>query len=230
MGDAEAQGGTHQTEAETPVESRSSSRPAFWDERYARAGRLFGTEPSAFVASVAAERLPGGADVIELGAGEARNLVYLAQAHGCRGTAVDFAGAGLRKARAWAEAEGVALRVIEADVRTWRPGGEETWDAALVTFLHLLPRERPALYRLLQQLLRPGGLVLAEWFAKRHLQGGYARIGPSKADRLITPAELRRHFASGKIHRCDEADVTLDEGAVLQGRAAVVRLVWQKGG
>ncbi|NBB74225.1 MAG: methyltransferase domain-containing protein [Bacteroidetes bacterium] len=203
---------------------RESSQPAFWEVRYEREEHLFGTAPNTFVATVA-DRVPPGADVVELGAGEGRNLIFLAETRDCSGTAVDFAPTALQHAEQLATTRTVALEVIQADVRTWGPA--RRWEVALVTFLQLLPGERPRLYRLLQQIVRPGGWVFAEWFRPDHLTGDFARIGPSAADRMVPAAEVRSAFANWSIERCAPADVMLQEGPRLRGAAAVLRFAAQ---
>jgi len=201
---------------------RPSSQPAFWDERYAAHDHLFGTRPSPFVEEEA-EPLESGSAVVEFGAGEARTLCHLAQSAGHRVTAVDFSAVALQGATALAETQGVDLETIEADVRTWSPA--RVWDAAVVTFLQLLPDERPALYRCIRRVLRPGGLILGEWFRPAHLNGAYARVGPSRADRMVPPAELRAAFADDEVLRCDAVDVRLEGSGRLHGEAAVVQFV-----
>jgi SAM-dependent methyltransferase len=203
---------------------RASSQPEFWDIRYKREDHLFGTGPNAFVASQAG-RVPRGANVVELGAGEGRNLIHLAETRGCHSTAVDFAPAALQQAEALATEHGVALEAVQADVRTWQPNTQ--WDAVLVTFVQLLPHERPGFYELIRQIVRPGGWVLGEWFRPKHLDGGFDRIGPNAADRMVTADELRHHFDDFAIAHCESLEVTLAEGDRLRGRAAVVRLAAQ---
>ena len=205
---------------------RSSSHPSFWDERYVRENALFGTAPNAFIRETA-EHIPAGAAVVEVGAGEGRNLLFLAKTRGARITAMDFAEDGLRNARRRAEAAGFPLDTFVADARTWQP--ERSWDIVLVTFLHLLPHERPTSYHRLQEALCPGGRLLAEWFSTAHAdKSRYAEIGPAKPDRLISARELRRHFPEAGIERLEVVDRELDEGPILQGRASVIRFVWQK--
>lgn len=165
---------------------------------------------------------------MELGAGEGRTLIHLAATRGTHGTAVDFAPTALRQAEALADEKDVALDTVQADVRTWQP--DRRWDAVLVTFVQLLPDERPRLYRLMQQLVRPGGWVLAAWFRPDHRRGDYARIGPSAADRMVPVSEVRAAFDALRIDRCAAADVTLREGPLLRGRAAVVHLAAQAPG
>jgi SAM-dependent methyltransferase len=210
----------------SPDASRPSSQPPFWDERYAANDHLFGTEPNAFVASQA-QYIPEGGDVIELAAGEGRTLAWLVRERDARCTAVDFSGAALAEAKRWAEEEGLPMETIEADVRTWTPA--RRWDAVVVTFLQLLPDERPALYDCIRQCLRPGGVLVGEWFRPDHLTGNYDRLGPSTADRMVPVAELRDAFSGDEIVQCGTADVTLEEGPLLRGRAAVARLVARRG-
>lgn len=205
---------------------RASSQPAFWDERYARNEHLFGAAPNAFVAQEA-DRLPAGSDVLELGAGEGRTLAWLCAEHGHRGTAVDFSREALAQADAWADEHDLSLDTVRADVRSWTP--DRQWDAVIVTFLQLLPDERPDLYRRMRRAVRPGGWVLGEWFRPAHVAADdYDRIGPSRADRMVPVCELEDAFAADTLVRCAPADAELAEGPLLRGRAAVVRLVAQR--
>jgi len=201
---------------------RAASRPSFWDERYAANEHLFGGAPNAFVASEA-DRIPCGSDVLELGSGEGRTLLWLAQERDVSGTAVDFSEEALRAGAAWAERDGLSMDTVQADVRSWTP--PRPWDAVIITFLQLLPDERPGLYDTIRRSLRPGGVLIAEWFRPDHLSGDYDRLGPSSADRMVPLAELRDAFAEDDLLQCEAADVTLEEGPILQGDAAVVRLI-----
>lgn len=205
-----------------PDSSRASSRPDFWDTRYEREDHLFGTAPNAFVTK-AAHRLPPESEVVEVGAGEGRTLAWLAREHGHRTTAVDFSSEALTVAAQWARAQDLSLDTVQADVRAWRP--DRQWDAAIVTFLQLLPDERPALYRLLRRIVRPGGWILGEWFRPDHLSGHYDRMGPSRADRMVSGEEVRAAFSDDAVVRCEAADVHLREGPLLNGHAAVVRTI-----
>jgi len=207
--------------------SRLSSQPPFWDERYAANDHLFGTEPNAFVASQA-DRIPDGGDVLELAAGEGRTLAWLAQERNARGTAVDFSREALAEAEHWAEGGDLPIETVEADVRTWRP--DRRWDAILVTFLQLLPDERSPLYDRIRRWLRPDGVLIGEWFRPEHLSGEYDRLGPSTDDRMVPVQELREAFSDDEILRCEAADVVLEEGPLLRGRAAVARLVVRRAG
>lgn len=209
-----------------PPDPRPSSQPPFWDERYAANDHLFGTEPNAFVKSQA-QHIPEGSDVIELAAGEGRTLAWLAQERDACCTAVDFSQEALSEAARWAEENDLPIKTVAADVRIWAP--ERRWDAILVTFLQLLPDERTELYDRIRRWLRPGGVLIGEWFRPEHLNGDYDRLGPSADDRMVPVRELQDAFAEDEIVRCEAADVRLEEGPLLRGRAAVVRLVVRRG-
>jgi len=202
--------------------SRPSSLPSFWDERYAANDHLFGTEPNAFVASQV-HHLPPGGDVLELAAGEGRTLAYVAEERGAACTALDFSREALEVCEQWAHEHNLPMDTRMADVRTWTP--DRQWDAVLVTFLQLLPDERTGLYRTIRRSLRPGGIVIGEWFRPDHLSGNYDRLGPSTEDRMVPVAELRAAFGEDELLRCEPVDVTLEEGPLLRGEAAVARLV-----
>ena len=205
-----------------PNDSRPSSRPPFWDERYAANDHLFGVEPNAFVVSQA-DRIPEGSAVLELAAGEGRTLAWLAEEWSATGTALDFSREALDAAEQWAREYDLPIETVAADVRQWTP--DRQWDVVIVTFLQLLPDERPGLHRTIRQCLRPGGLVIGEWFRPDHLTGEYDRLGPSTEDRMVPVEEVRTAFAGDDILQCGPADVRLEEGPLLRGDAAVVRLV-----
>ncbi|WP_233992559.1 SAM-dependent methyltransferase [Salinibacter altiplanensis] len=197
---------------------------AFWNDRFARDEYVYGEAPNQFVASAAETWLPDAAEVLTLGAGEGRNAVHLAR-QGHAVTAVDYAAEGLRKTHRLAKKAGVAVETMQADVRSWAP--PQTWDAVGTTFLHLPPDERPPLYRLIQDSLRPGGLLIAEWFRPEQRTEGYTSGGPPDVDMMVTDEELRDHFAESGIERLEIAEPMLDEG-MHEGPGATVRFVWRR--
>jgi SAM-dependent methyltransferase len=196
---------------------------AFWNDRFAGDTYVYGEAPNAFVRSAAEEWLPDGQDVLALGAGEGRNAVFLAQ-KGHAVTALDYADEGLRKTQRLATEAGAEIDTIQADVREWSPDRE--WDAVIVTFLHLPPEERPPLYALIQECLRPGGLLVAEWFRPEQRTEGYASGGPPDPAMMVTGHELREHFGEDGIEHLEVAEPMLEEG-MHQGPAATVRFAWR---
>jgi protein-L-isoaspartate O-methyltransferase len=199
-------------------------KPAsFWDDRFDAAEYVYGAEPNAFVRAAADAWLSEAQDILALGAGEGRNAVFLAQ-QGHAVTAIDYAVEGLRKARRLANEAGVSVDTIQADVRDWTP--ERTWDAVVVTFLHLPPAQRPPLYDRIQECLVPSGCLVAEWFRPEQRTEGYTSGGPPDPEMMGTTDELREHFAAAGIERIDANEPVLKEG-MHEGPAATIRFVWR---
>ena len=197
----------------------------FWNDRYDADAFAYGETPNAFIREAADRWMEAPGSVLDLGSGEGRNAVFLAQ-RGYRVTAADFSAAGLRKTERLAEQNGVEVATRHVDVRSSTPDG--TWDAVVTTFLHLPPDERPAFYRLLQRLVRPGGRIVAEWFRPEQRTEGFESGGPPDVDMMVTGDELREHFPSSGLVHLEPARPTLDEGPHHQGPAATVRLVWER--
>mgnify|MGYP006291812477 CR=1 FL=1 len=200
-------------------------KPAtFWNDRFGQAEYVYGVQPNAFIREAAAQWLSPPQDLLVLGAGEGRNAVHLAR-EGHTVTAVDYAEEGLRKTQRLADDADVQVDTVQADVRTWAPN--RSWDAAVIAFLHLTPDQRPALYRLVADVLRPSGLLLAEWFRPEQRTEGYTSGGPPDVDMMVSEDELRRHFDASGIEQLNRAEPTLSEGTHHEGPAATVRLVWR---
>jgi SAM-dependent methyltransferase len=194
---------------------------AFWNARYAEPGFAYGEAPNAFVAAHA-DRFAPGTSVVDVGSGEGRNAAFLSH-RGCAVTAVDGSAEGLAKTARLPG--GAAVETIVADLTAWTPG--QTWDGAVATFLHLPPPQRPRLYRVLQDALAPGGVLVAEWYRPAHRERGL-HGGPPVAAAMIPAAELASHFPPEGVELLEEADVELNEGTGHVGPSAVVRLIWRK--
>lgn len=198
-------------------------RSHFWNERYASDAYAYGTRPNAFI-EAQSYRLDPPAKVLELGAGEGRNAVWLAR-QGHETTVLDYAEGGLRKARRLAEEHDVSIETIHADVTEWMP--ERQWDAVITTFLHLPPDARPLLYDTIRRSLRPDGLLVAEWFRPEQILRGLPSGGPPSETLMVTTDELEQHFSAEGIELLEEDEVQLEEGTYHRGLAAVVRIVWR---
>ena len=201
---------------------------SFWNDCFGAptSDFVYGTAPNKFIEREA-RRLPQGASVLALGAGEGRNAVFLA-GQGFDVTALDYSEAGLIKTRHLATERGVRVETVQADVTSWTP--KRVWDAVVIAFLHLPAPHRPALYQSIQQALRPGGLLIAEWFHPRQRAEGYESGGPPAKSMMIGPEELKKHFApaSGEALLCEVTEQALNEGTHHQGPAAVTHFIWQR--
>ena len=148
-----------------------------WDQRYADREYVWSVTANRFVEQHLGRLRPGTA--IDLGAGECRNAVWLAE-RGWSVTAVDFSAVGLEKGRRLAEEHGVADRVdlVRADVTTWEPTGPV--DLVLLAYLQLPGDERRSVLRSSAGWVRPGGHAFVIAHDRANVTDGYG--GPPSAE------------------------------------------------
>ncbi len=131
------------------------TRP-FWERAYADMDtRTFG-EPSQEVRDVVPTLKPG-AKILDLGCGEGRNALLLAE-NGFDVTAVDISEAGIRKLQALAQKNNLHIHTQVADIRDyWFP---QSFDLIVSHgCLHLLERESwQKLIPLCKTYTNPGGI------------------------------------------------------------------------
>jgi cyclopropane fatty-acyl-phospholipid synthase-like methyltransferase len=197
---------------------------AFWDQRYAAPGYIFGTEPNRFLVSQR-ELFRPGMRVLDIACGEGRNAVWLAQ-QGCEVVAMDIAPLGLEKARRLAEARQVRVEFDLADVRRW-DWQPEAFDAVVSIFIQFAaPTERARVFEGMQRTLRPDGWLVIQGYTPKQLE--YKTGGPPQAEHMYTEPMLRAAFAAMDIvHLCEHEDV-LAEGNKHVGRSALIDLVARK--
>ncbi|MFV2062576.1 MAG: class I SAM-dependent methyltransferase [Chloroflexota bacterium] len=149
-------------------------RSTDWDERYASSEYVWTVSVNQFVA----EHLAGlkAATAIDLGAGEGRNAVWLAQ-RGWRVIAVDFSETGLAKGRRLADDHDVAdlIEFVRADALTYEPASPV--DLVVLSYLQLPIREQQAVLGQAATWLRSGGTVFVIAHDRRNVDNGYG--GPS---------------------------------------------------
>ena len=145
-----------------------------WDERYAGHEYLWEVAPNRFVEKHLASLPPGTA--IDLGAGEGRNTVWLAQ-QGWQVTAVDFSGVGLAKARQLAADHGVASSVetVLADVLDYEP--VRSVDLLVIAYLQLPAPDVRTILGHAATWLKPGGTLLIVAHDRSNVALGHG--GPS---------------------------------------------------
>lgn len=194
-----------------------------WNERYASAEYVYGTEPNDFLALHGA-KLAG--PVLSLAEGEGRNAVYLASL-GLDVLGVDASSVGLEKAHALAARRGLAIRTEVADLADYLPGSQR-FGAVVSIFAHLPGALRARLYPLLVEALLPGGLVVLEAYSERQLS--YGTGGPKDADMLMSENKLRAGFAGLEILQLQEIEREVIEGSYHTGLASVVQFIGRKPG
>jgi SAM-dependent methyltransferase len=190
-----------------------------WNKRYGEPGFAYGTEPNAFLASVA-DRIPKG-KVLSLGEGEGRNAVFLASL-GYELTAVDSSNVGLAKALQLAADRGVTITTITTDLADFQIG-TENWEGIISIYCHLPRAIRAPLHRRVVSGLKPGGLFVLEAFTPKQLV--YGTGGPTAVDRLISLADLRQELSGLQLIHARETERSVLEGKYHTGLSSVVQVV-----
>jgi SAM-dependent methyltransferase len=180
-----------------------------WNERYAKI-EWVSAEPHPLVAELAGPLPPGRA--LDLAAGEGRHALWLAR-RGWHVTAVDFSEVGLDKGRQAAEADGLAVEWVVADVRSYRPA--TAFDLVLMTFYHPDFSERPQVFSAAAGAVAPGGHLLVAGRHRFDLRRDGGR-GPRDPARRYTPEQLAGKFPGIELTRCEPRTrvVEGDDGSV----------------
>lgn len=164
-----------------------------WNHRYAERGALWGAEPNRFVA----ERLAGLAPcrVLDLGAGQGRNAIWLAQ-QGHDVTAVDISDVAMGQARELATAAGVDVDFIAADLSQWEPE-PAAFDLVLLAYLQMPAELRAVVHEKAAAALKPGGEIFLVGHHVDNLVSGVG--GPPDPAMLFCEEDLAADFAEIEI-------------------------------
>lgn len=155
-----------------------------WNERYAASELVWTAGPNQTFAAEVGALTPGTA--LDLAAGEGRNAIWLAT-QGWTATAVDFSDVGLDKARRLAEANGVEIATIVADVTEHVPPAG-AYDLVAVIYLHLPADDRRLVHRRAADAVATGGTLVVLGHDTTNLTDGHG--GPQDASVLYTPDDV----------------------------------------
>ena len=193
----------------------------FWNERYTRDEYLYGTEPNSFL--VENFGLLTG-PVLSLSEGEGRNAVFLA-GRGLKVRGVDISEVALTKARALAKSKDVEIQTEVADLSKFKP--EKTFYGSVISIsAHLPSAIRYKLYPLVEQCLKPGGVMLLEAYSESQLARNTG--GPKDVDMLMTVEKLKREFSNLEPILIREIEREVSEGEGHAGLASVVQFIARK--
>lgn len=193
-----------------------------WNQRYSSETYAYGTEPNEFLTAML-DKLPDGR-VLCLGEGEGRNAVWLAQ-QGREVTAMDAAEVGLEKAGRLADARGVTITTLLADLAVFEIE-KQYWDVIVSIFCHVPPELRRVVHRRCVEGLRPGGMILLEAYTPAQL--GYRTGGPPSADMMMDAESLRAEFSGLEFLHLQECVREVREGEFHNGPGAVVQVLARK--
>jgi SAM-dependent methyltransferase len=155
-----------------------------WDRRYAGRELIWTAEPNRFLVAETEGLAPGRA--IDLACGEGRNAVWLAE-RGWQTVGVDFAEVGLQKAHELADARGVSVEWVAADLLDYSPE-PRAFDLVLMFYLQVTRAERQPVVRAAAEAVAPGGTFLLVAHDSSNLQQGHG--GPQNPAVLYTALDV----------------------------------------
>lgn len=188
-----------------------------WDARYREGQYASRRHPSALLERLI-DRLPRGR-ALDVACGAGRNALYLA-AKGFAVDAVDISAAGLDRLRVDAEADGLAVRALPADLENGIPDSlplAGRYELIVMLRYVNLPLIGPLCAR-----LADGGVLLSE----QHLATELDVVGPRNPAYRLAPNALLDAVRGLRIHFYREGLVTDPDGR----RAALAQVVASRRG
>lgn len=174
----------------------AAAQQRHWEATFAANPDMYGTGPSE-PARAAAELFAaaGTRRVLELGAGQGRDSLFLAR-QGFAVTALDYAAGTPETISAAAAAAGLATLVSAArhDVRQPLPFPAGSFDASYSHMLFCMALTTPELVRLaaeVHRVIRPGGLVV---YTVRHVGDAHHGTGTPRGDDMYEHGGFIVHF------------------------------------
>lgn len=201
---------------------------ADWNKRYQETDqRLFGANPNEYMREVMARSDVNIKSALMIADGDGRNGAWLAS-QGIDVTAVDISSVATEQALEHDRRIGVSVDRITADLATWAPDPDQTFDAAFMIYLQCESAVRQRAVQVAAASLSPNGWFAAEGFAKG--DDGSGELGPGKDDLLYDPEGLLSALADMRIVHALSGRVHLDEGVKHRGTGWVFRLLARRNG
>lgn len=171
-----------------------------WEARYAEPSRAAPHPPSNWLVQHGGT-IPAG-QALDLACGDGRNALWLAR-DGRAVDAIDVAFAGLARLRKAAQAAGLHINAVQADLAHYPLPADRY---AAVVNIRYLQRD---LFPAIQRAVMPGGVVVFETFLRQQAHHGH----PRNPAFLLESGELAREFAAFEI-------LALEEGLFSDGASS----------
>jgi SAM-dependent methyltransferase len=175
-----------------------TTQQAAWDQRYSGPDLAWGVGPNRFVPGEVTTLAAGRA--IDLGTGEGRNAIWLAE-RGWQVTAVDFSAAGLARAARLAAERAVRVEWVQADLLDYQPAPGH-YDLVLIAYLHLPADSLARVFRAAAAAVAPGGTLLVIGHDRDNITRGHG--GPQDPGRLYTPAAVAAELDGLVVQRAEQ--------------------------
>ncbi len=166
-----------------------------WDEKYSRPTFIFGKSPAQFLAENY-HFIPYEGSVLDMGMGEGRNAVFLAQ-KGYKVTGVDISSVAVRKAAVLAQEFGVKIKGVVASMNEYKPTAP--FDA-IVCFYYV---DR-ALVEKIKSWLKPGGVLIYEAYTTREKTKRAGKRDALDDSSYLKEQELLKLFPGMRVLKYEE--------------------------
>lgn len=199
----------------------------FWNERYGAEEYAYGKQPNVYFKEKISPLKPGR--ILLPAEGEGRNAVYAAKL-GWDVYAYDISEEGKNKAKRLAEENSVNVNYLvgtldELDLNA------HSFDCIALIYAHLPRKMRKDQHKKLQELLKPGGILIVEVFSEEHLKFNSKNPlvgGPKDAEFLFQTDDLVEDFDLCEMLYLDQEVVSLKEGKFHIGEGSVIRCLARK--
>jgi tellurite methyltransferase len=174
--------------------AKLNSDKSAWDAKFNRPTYIFGKRPAEFL-SQNYHYLPFEGSVLDMGMGEGRNAVFLAQ-KGFKVTGVDISSVAIKKSHLLAKEYGVKIKTTAASMKDYSIA-PNSFDAIIC--FYYVDRE---LIDKIKTWLRPGGILIYEAFTIRQRIHPAQRHDPE--DYFLKDQELLSAFKGMRILKYEE--------------------------
>jgi SAM-dependent methyltransferase len=197
---------------------------AMWEERFAREGYLFGTEPVPFLLKHD-KHFAKGQSVLSIAEGEGRNGVHLAK-KGLSVTGVEFAPSAVAKANKLATLNKVDVAFVQSDLFEWN-WPHNAFDITLGLFFQFVGLvERDILWQKMLDATSPGGLIAIHGYTPKQLEFGTG--GPPHVENMYTKKSFEAVFHDCDMLVCEEYEAEQKSGSAHVGMSALVDFIARK--
>lgn len=145
----------------SPAKPGNERARDFWNDKFRSGLPNVRREPSRLLEEAVAKARPGAA--LDLGSGEGRNLLYLAE-KGWTATGIDISEVAAEQARAAAAARKLHVNAVVSDLDEFDLGADR-WDLLSSIYMqdwHL--KSKTNTFARMRTALKPGGLIIIEGF------------------------------------------------------------------
>ncbi len=177
----------HLTGVKTSQDSKTQ-----WDEKYSRPTFIYGKSPAGFLAENY-QYIPYEGTVLDMGMGEGRNAVFLAQ-KGYKVTGVDISSVAVKKSYLLAQEFGVKIKGVVASLSDYKIA-PASFDA-IVCFYYV---DR-SLVEKIKSWLKPGGILIYEAYTTRER----AKTRNGQAEEYLGEQELLKLFSGMRVLKYEE--------------------------